>query len=100
MNDYSDPGYEYLGRSLASKGYIFVSVDENFLNFSPYEDLFLISPSLSENPARGLSLLEHLQTWKDWNSDPDNPFYQRSIWNESPSSVIPGRRSGRDRGDV
>ena len=44
MNDYSDPGYEYLGRSLASKGYIFVSVDENFLNFSPYEDLFLISP--------------------------------------------------------
>lgn len=77
MNDYSDPGYEYLGRLLASKGYIFVSVDENFLNFSPYEDLFLISPLLSENPARGLLLLEHLQTWKDWNSDPDNPFYQK-----------------------
>ena len=40
MNDYSDPGYEYLGKLLASKGYIFVSVDENFLNAAPYEDLF------------------------------------------------------------
>ncbi|WP_098744265.1 bacitracin amidohydrolase BahA [Paenibacillus sp. EZ-K15] len=77
MNDYSDPGYEYLGRLLASKGYIFVSVDENFLNVSPYEDMFLISPLLSENPARGLLLLEHLQTWKGWNSDPDHPFYQK-----------------------
>lgn len=77
MNDYSDPGYEYLGKLLASKGYIFVSVDENFLNASPYEDLFLVSPLQSENPARGMLLLEHLQTWKGWNSDPDNPFYQK-----------------------
>lgn len=77
MNDYSDPGYEYLGKLMASKGYIFVSVDENFLNVSPYEDLFLVSPLLNENPARGLLLLEHLQTWKSWNSDSDNPFYQK-----------------------
>ncbi|OME92104.1 MULTISPECIES: bacitracin amidohydrolase BahA [Paenibacillus] len=77
MNDYSDPGYEYLGKLIASKGYIFVSVDENFLNFSPYEDLFLVSPLQHENPARGLLLLEHLKTWKGWNSDPDHPFYQK-----------------------
>lgn len=77
MNDYSDPGYEYLGKLLASKGYIFVSVDENFLNAAPYEDLFLISVLQRENPARGLLLLEHLKTWKGWNSDPDNPFYQK-----------------------
>lgn len=77
MNDYSDPGYEYLGKLMASKGYIFVSVDENFLNFSPYEDLFLVSPLRNENPARGLLLLEHLQTWKGWNSDPVHPFYQK-----------------------
>ncbi|GIP00432.1 hypothetical protein J14TS5_55170 [Paenibacillus lautus] len=77
MNDYSDPGYEYLGKLMASKGYIFVSVDENFLNVSPYEDLFLISPPQNENPARGLLLLEHLKTWKGWNSDPDHPFYQK-----------------------
>lgn len=77
MNDYSDAGYDYLGKLLASKGYIFVSVDENFLNFSPYEDLFLLSPLLNENPARGLLLLEHLKTWKGWNIDPNHPFYQK-----------------------
>ena len=44
MTDYSDPGYEYLGNLLASRGYIVVSVDENFLNGSPYDDLFLVSP--------------------------------------------------------
>lgn len=77
MNDYSDAGYDYLGKLLASKGYIFVSVDENFLNFSPYEDLFLVSPLQNENPARGLLLLEHLKTWKGWNSAPDHPFYQK-----------------------
>ena len=32
MRDYSDPGYAYLGEHLASHGYIFVSVDENFIN--------------------------------------------------------------------
>lgn len=77
MNDYSDPGYDYLGKLLASKGYIFVSVDENFLNAAPYENLVLVSALQHENPARGLLLLEHLKTWKGWNSDPDNPFYQK-----------------------
>jgi len=32
MEEYSDPGYEYLGELLASRGYIVVSIDENFLN--------------------------------------------------------------------
>ncbi|MHC4324960.1 MAG: hypothetical protein ACYSUX_11885, partial [Planctomycetota bacterium] len=32
MKDFSDPGYEYLGKLLASRGFIAVSVDENFLN--------------------------------------------------------------------
>ena len=30
--DYSDPGYGYLGELLASRGFILVSVDENFIN--------------------------------------------------------------------
>jgi len=77
MTDYSDPGYEYLGNLLASRGYIVVSVDENFLNVSPYDDLFLVSPLKNENPARGLLLLEHLQTWKEWNRTKNNPFYQK-----------------------
>src|ERR1043166_7553160 len=32
MKDFSDPGYAYLGRLLASRGFILASVDENFLN--------------------------------------------------------------------
>lgn len=30
----SDQGYEYLGELLASRGYIFASIDQNFLNYS------------------------------------------------------------------
>jgi len=32
MEEYSDPGYAYLGELLASRGIIAVSVDENFIN--------------------------------------------------------------------
>ena len=32
MKDFSDPGYGYLGELLASRGFILVSVDENFIN--------------------------------------------------------------------
>ncbi|MET4562327.1 dienelactone hydrolase [Lysinibacillus parviboronicapiens] len=77
MTDYSDSGYDYLGNLLASRGYIVVSVDENFLNVSPYNDLFLVSSLENENRARGLLLLEHLQTWKEWNGHTNNPFYQK-----------------------
>jgi dienelactone hydrolase len=75
MEDFSDPGYAYLGELLASRGYIFVSVDENFLN-SSYADLAdMLGPGLEEeNDARGWLLLEHLALWADWNRDPDHPF--------------------------
>ena len=38
MEDFSDPGYAYLGELFASRGIIAVSVDENFLN-SSFADL-------------------------------------------------------------
>ena len=63
-NAYSDPGYAYLGKQLASRGYITVSVDENFLNgsvFSPADG--------SEMPARAWLLLKHLDVWQEKNSD-------------------------------
>ncbi|HPA69714.1 MAG: hypothetical protein GXY31_04365, partial [Bacteroidales bacterium] len=70
--DFSDPGYEYLGRLLASRGYILASVDENFLNGS----LTNIFKGLQgENNARGWVLLKHLQVWKKWNLEEGNPFY-------------------------
>jgi dienelactone hydrolase len=66
MQDYSDPGYAYLGELMASRGFIFVSVDENFFNGSISD----ISSGLEkENDARGWMLLEHLRQWKDWNLD-------------------------------
>lgn len=76
--DYSDPGYEYLGKLLASRGYIFVSIDENFLNTSLYDDLFTLNLLEKENPARGWLMLEHLKVWNEWNKTKDNPFFGKA----------------------
>jgi len=57
MYEYSDPGYEYLGELLASRGYILASIDENFINGN----------IRGENDARGWLLLEHLKQWQRWN---------------------------------
>lgn len=73
MTDFSDPGYGYLGELLASRGYIFVSVDENFIN-GGVVDLF--DSFTNENDARGWLLLEHLRQWHAWNRDASSPFYQ------------------------
>ncbi|HEY1707057.1 MAG TPA: hypothetical protein VGG10_02240 [Rhizomicrobium sp.] len=75
MEDFSDPGYAYLGTLLASQGFILVSVDENFLNSSlaDYADIFHIRWG-SENRVRGWLLLEHLVQWRAWNADPHNPL--------------------------
>lgn len=54
MKDFSDPGYDWIGEHLASRGFIVASVDENFLN----------GASRSENDARGWMLLKHLETWR------------------------------------
>ena len=75
--DFSDPGYEYLGRLFASRGTIAVSVDENFLN-STVSDLLAFPDGMSEeNDARGWLLLEHLRQWREWNRTPGNPFERR-----------------------
>ncbi|MEO5511552.1 MAG: hypothetical protein ABIV28_02210 [Longimicrobiales bacterium] len=62
--DFSDPGYEYLGQLLASRGYILASVDMNFIN-----------GLRRENDGRGAMLLEHVRAWKGFNADTANPFY-------------------------
>ena len=67
MEDYSDPGYAYLGQLLASRGYILVSVDENFLN----------GGIGGENDARGWMLLQHLKVWKTFNDSVGSPFHHR-----------------------
>ena len=82
MSDFSDDGYGYLGELLASRGFIFVSVDENFLNSSFAGLLGMLDGEFDagldeENDARGWMLLEHLRVWRDWNADPESPFHGR-----------------------
>lgn len=71
METFSDPGYGYLGVHLASRGFIVVSVDENFFNGS-FRGLLT-----TENDGRGWMLLEHLKVWKAWNDAAGNPFHGR-----------------------
>ena len=72
MQDFSDPGYEYLGELMASRGFIFVSVDENFINGS-WSDF--PGGLEKENDARGWLLLEHLRQWKEWTQDSGNALF-------------------------
>ncbi|MDH3990077.1 MAG: MFS transporter, partial [Gammaproteobacteria bacterium] len=77
MEDYSDPGYDYLGELLASRGIILASVDENFINssISSLVEIFDERPGLKEeNDARGWLLLEHLAQWRDWNNTSGHYF--------------------------
>jgi len=74
-NDFSDPGYDYLGEHLASWGFVFVSVDENFLNPGPWGDF---GAGLNgENGARGWLLLEHLRQIRGFNDDPATPLHHK-----------------------
>jgi len=79
MNDFSDPGYEYLGQLLASRGFILASVDQNFLNGTPgfREPTATPLPTGREQAVRGWHLLEHLRMWHEWNGQPGNPFYRK-----------------------
>lgn len=63
MTDYSDPGYDYLGEHLASRGYILASLDMNFLNGSIRQ----------ENDARGWMFLKHIQEWQRFHELEDSP---------------------------
>ena len=64
MRDFSDPGYDYFGELLASRGYILASVDENFIN----------GGIRGENDARGWFLLRHVQLFEEFNGEAGNPF--------------------------
>jgi len=68
--EFSDPGYAYLGELLASRGFILVSVDMNFLN----------GAIRGENDARGWMLLQHLKAWAGFDADEDNPFHGAVDW--------------------
>jgi dienelactone hydrolase len=68
MKDFSDPGYAYFGQLLASRGYVVVSVDMNFLNGS----------IRGENDARGWMLLQHVKAWTAFDTTAGNPLRGRA----------------------
>jgi dienelactone hydrolase len=72
---FSDAGYAYLGEHLASRGFIVVSVDENFLNRSYFADL--LRPLRGDLEARAGLLLEHLARWRRWSQTPGDPLEGR-----------------------
>lgn len=69
MEDWSDGGYAYLGELLASRGFIAVSVDENFLNYSVWSGI----PN-NDMKMRAWVLLKHLQQIRAFNLQSGNPF--------------------------
>ncbi|CAF3234527.1 unnamed protein product, partial [Rotaria sp. Silwood2] len=85
----SEAGYEYLGKMLASQGFIAVSVDENYLNHSPlvfsaeYGKISKIkkysfgSSNAPEFIARAIILLETLRQFRLWNEQETNKFYNK-----------------------
>lgn len=70
MSAPSDNGYAYLGELLASRGYIFVSVDENFFNG------YFSGGVSGENDARAWVLLKHLEVWDAWNRGSGNTVFK------------------------
>lgn len=71
MEDYSDDGYAYLGELLASRGFVAVSLDENFLNYSVWTGI----PD-NDMKARAWLLLKHLQQIGQFAAEPGTPFHQ------------------------
>lgn len=72
MDDFSDEGYAYLTRLLASHGIVAISVDANFLNGTWSGDF-----GGREMPARAILLLEHLRQLREWSRNPRSVFYNR-----------------------
>lgn len=67
MEEFSDPGYQWLGELLASRGFILASIDMNFLN----------GALRGENDARGWMLLKHLEVFRALNDSAGKPLFGR-----------------------
>ncbi|WP_238650768.1 chlorophyllase/cutinase-like alpha/beta fold protein [Paenibacillus piscarius] len=72
MEDFSEDGYAYLGELLASRGFIAVTLDENFLNYSAWSGI----PD-NDYKVRTWMILKHLQQIASFAEEPGTPFYQK-----------------------
>jgi len=72
MEYFSTDGYDYLGELLASHGYIFISVDEDYVNYSNH-----VGQPNDNYQLRTWLLLKHLVQLKEFNYDSDSRFYKK-----------------------
>ena len=77
MQEFSDNGYNYIGEFLSSHGYIFNSVDQNFLNGSWDGDF-----RGKEMTTRSWHFLENLSYLKELSSDSLSPLYNKVDFNK------------------
>lgn len=73
----SEIGYNYLGEFLASQGYIVVSLDENALNYSTFDNKLMLSSLGNENDARAYVMLKHVEKLLDSQNDKTSVFYNK-----------------------
>lgn len=92
MEEHSDPGYAYLGELLSSRGFITVSVDENFINGTWSGDFMG-----KEMPTRGWLLLKHLEQWNTWANDPSHELYQKADLN---NVILAGHSRGGEAAPI
>lgn len=72
MEEFSDEGYNYLGQLLASRGFVAISIDENFLNYSNYSGI-----PTNDMKVRAWVLLQHLLQIEKFNQAEDVPLYNK-----------------------
>lgn len=72
MEEYSDGGYAYLGELMASRGFIAVSIDENFLNYSAWSGI----PD-NDFKVRAWMILKHLEQLEAYARLPETAFYHK-----------------------
>lgn len=92
MEEFSDPGYAYLGELLASRGFILISVDENFLNATWSGDFMG-----KEMPVRAWLLLKHIELWKKWTNDSSSNFYNKADIN---NVILAGHSRGGEAAPI
>ena len=72
MENFSTDGYDYLGEQLASRGFLSISVDEDFVNYSN------ITGQPNDNyELRAWMMLQHLVQLKTMNASTDSQLYKK-----------------------
>lgn len=77
MEYFSDGGYAYLGELLASRGFITVSLDLNFLNYSNWSRI-----PKKDMELRTWMIFQHLLQIETFSSTEGNPFYNKVDFNK------------------